>query len=40
VQNYGWNAVVGSMASLLSIWVVRRLVVRDPSNPGQTTAKP
>ena len=40
VQNYGWNAVVGSMASLLSIWVVRRLVVRDTSNPGQTTAKP
>jgi predicted MFS family arabinose efflux permease len=40
VQNYGWNAVVGSMASLLSIWVVRRLVVRNPSNPGQTTAKP
>ena len=40
VQNYGWNAVVGSVASLLSIWVVRRLVVRDPSNPGQTTAKP
>ncbi len=31
VQNYGWNAMVGSVASLLSIWVVRRLVVRDPS---------
>ncbi|NBX54851.1 MAG: MFS transporter [Betaproteobacteria bacterium] len=28
VQNYGWNAMVGSVASLLSIWVVRRLVVR------------
>lgn len=31
VQNYGWNAMVGSVASLLSIWVVRRLVVRGPS---------
>ncbi len=41
VQNYGWNAMVGSVASLLSIWVVRRLVVRDPStNPSINRPSP
>jgi predicted MFS family arabinose efflux permease len=40
VQDYGWNAVVGGAASLLSIWVVRRLVVRDPSTSTSSQAKP
>jgi len=39
VQDYGWNAVVGGAASLLSIWVVRRLVVRDPSTSTSTSSQ-